>query len=33
MPQTSKHTEIIEGDVKTTVSKIIEILKTDIKAI
>ena len=33
MPQTSKHTEIIEGDVKTTVSRIIEILKTDIKAI
>ena len=33
VPQTSKQTEVIEGDVDISVSKIIEILKTDIKGL
>ena len=33
VPQTTKQTEIIEGDVDNAVSKIVEILKTDIKVI
>tara|TARA_Y100001970_G_scaffold288593_1_gene416371 strand:+ start:1333 stop:2103 length:771 start_codon:yes stop_codon:yes gene_type:complete len=33
IPQTSKQTEIIEADVDTTVSRIVEILKSDLKVL
>ena len=33
VPQTNKQTEIIKGDIDQIVSRIIEILRTDIKVI